>query len=485
MCRFDASSRGSPRIGETKLRVSTKFRYKWADVSDPPSKRRDDPSVLGPLVPPGTFGDPDDPSPPLTFTRPEPGDARARRPLLELFPLGASESKLAPMPTKGTAVGPQLPPRRPRPGPGAVSPSLKGLTYETFYGLREKPFSLSTDPKFEFRSAEHARASRELLDAIATRRGHAVLTGALGMGKTTLCRALLQEIDRRTVTSLVLEPRQSLDDLLRTMLGDFGVVAREDLAGGARPPLAMLVSALNAFLDSLGPLQASAVVFIDEAQHVPASVLGELDALCRVGSGETRVLQLVMVGQPALTARLASAETRTLNGNVTHRVELGSLAAGEIAPYVKHRLSVAGANTRVEFDEAAITRLFALSEGSPRTVNLVCERALTRGHNASAAVIGRALIDAAAADLALETPAGHRPRVMGKGMLAAAFALLVLAGAAAALWVSRDAVNRTILQWEQVPMPPGSPVRFLPPPIAPIPPSTDAPSEPRPLDASR
>jgi general secretion pathway protein A len=471
-----------------------------AHVSDPPSKRWDDPNVPAslndpdrdldesepaPLVPPGTFGDPNDPPPPLTFTRPEPGDARARRPLLELFPLAASESKLAPMPTKGTAVGPQLPPRRPRSSPGTVSPSLKGLTYETFYGLREKPFSLSTDPKFEFRSAEHARASRELLDAIGARRGHAVLTGALGMGKTTLCRAMLQEIDRRTVTSLVLEPRESLDELLRTMLGDFGVVAREDLAGGGRPTLAVMVSALNAFLASLAPLQAGAVVFIDEAQHVPASVLGELDALCRVGSGETRVLQLVMVGQPALTARLESPETRTLNGSVSHRVELGSLAAGEIAPYVKHRLSVAGANTRVEFDEAAITLLFALSGGSPRTVNLLCERALTRGRNASAAVIDRALVDAAAADLDLDTPAPHRPRVIGKGMLAAVFALLVLAGAAAALWVSRDAVSRTVLQWEQVPPPPAGPERSLPPPLTPIPSPTDAPSEPKPLDAPR
>ncbi len=481
-------------------------------MSDPPSKRLDEPSFLAslndldrglderestagdkgstsdptPLVPPGTFGDPDDPPPPLTFTRPEPGDPRARRPLLELFPLGASDSRLAPMPTRGTAVGPQLPPRRHRSSPGTVSPSLKGLTYETFYGLSEKPFSLSTDPKFEFRSAEHVRASRELLDAIGTRRGHAVLTGALGTGKTTLCRAILQEIDRRTVTSLVLDPCESVDDLLRTMLGDFGVVAREDPAGGARPSLALMVSTLNAFLDSLARLQASAVVFIDEAQHVPASVLGELDALCRLGGGEMRLLQLVLVGQPTLTARLASAETRALSGSVTHRVELGSLAAGEVGSYVKHRLSVAGANTRVEFDESAIASLFALSQGLPRTVNLLCERAMTRGHGASAAVIDRELMAAAAVDLDLETPTRHhRPRAIGKGTLAAAFALLVLAGAAAALWVSRDAVNRTILQWEQVPPEPGSPGRALPPPIEPVPPSTGAPSEPKPPDAPR
>jgi general secretion pathway protein A len=367
--------------------------------------------------------------------------------------------------------------------PESAGRSRGGLTFEAFYGLRERPFSLSTDPKFHYQSAAHGRASREVLAAIGNRSGPAVLTGSLGTGKTTLCRALVQEIDRRTVTSLVLEPPQSLDDLLKTMLVDFGVVARQGLAGATDPTRDVLAGTLRAFLESLVPLQGSAVVFIDEAQNVPASVLGELDALCQ-GSPDTRVLQLVLVGQPDLISLLDKPELRALNASVARRADLGPLAAGEIAPYVSHRLSIAGARTRIEFDEAAITLLFELSEGSPRAVNLLCDRAMTRGHAASADVIGPELIQAAAVDLDLEAPAGDRPGVLRTVLLAAAFVLLMLAGAAGALWVSRDAVNRAILQWEQLPLPPGGPVRSLPVPIAPIPPPSDAPGDARP-DAPR
>jgi type II secretory pathway predicted ATPase ExeA len=432
-----------------------------------------------PLVPPGTFGDPDDTPPPLTFRRPEPGDPRAHRPLLDLFPVTPLERGVGPMPGRGTAVGPQLPPRpRSRPNAESAGRSRDGLTFEAFYGLRERPFSLSTDPKFHYQSAAHGRASRELLAAIGNRRGPAVLTGALGLGKTTLCRALVQEIDRRTVTSLVLEPLQSLDDLLKTMLVDFGVVARQGLAG-ADPTRELLASTLKAFLESLVPLQGSAVVFIDEAQNVPAPVLGELDALCP-GSPDTRVLQLVLVGQPDLLSLLDKPELRTLKASIARRSELGPLAADEIAPYVAHRLSIAGAHTRVEFEEAAIARLFELSGGSPRTVSLLCDRAMTRGHTSSADVIATELIQAAAVDLDLEAPPADRPGVLRTALLAAVFVLLMLAGAAGALWIFRDAVNRVILQWEQVPLPPGAPARSLPVPMAPIPPPSDTPEDAKP-----
>jgi type II secretory pathway predicted ATPase ExeA len=175
-----------------------------------------------------------------------------------------------------------------------VSPSLKGLTYETFYGLHEKPFSLSTDPRFHYQSGAHERAGQALLAAIRTRGGPAVLTAPLGMGKTTLavrcCRRLTPHghIARAGTAAVI-------DDLLRTMLGDFGVVAREDLAGGARPTLAISECAQRALTRSLA--QASAVVHRRSAAR-PGVRPWRADALCRVGSGETRVLQLVMVGQP-------------------------------------------------------------------------------------------------------------------------------------------------------------------------------------------
>lgn len=422
----------------------------------------------------------------MGFARPPAVAASARvvrRPLLDLFPPSALEPEPPSLPMPGTAVGPTLPPARPRripaprPTPDAPSP-LAALTYGTFYGLREKPFSLSTDPKFLYHSASHERAGQDLLASIRARGGVAVLTGPSGMGKTTLCRSLVEELDRRTVTSLVLEPHLSIDDLLKAVLVDFGVISREDLTRAPQVARDVLTSTLASFLESLVPLQASAVVIIDDAQDLPVALLGGLGAMLGAAGPGARVLQVVLVGQPALTSLLKRSELRSLSAGVTRRIDLGPLGADEIAGYVAHRLSVAGGHTRIEFNDAAIARLSALSAGVPRVVNLLCDRALARGQQSSAGVIDEALVDAAAADLDLDLPRGGDRGLLATLLLVAAFAFLVLAGAAAALWVSRDAVSRTMLQWQNIPLAPGGPVPRLPAPIAPIPPPeiSDAPT---------
>lgn len=376
------------------------------------------------------------------------------------------------MPVRGTAVGPQLPPVRPRPAlapPPQTRSQLDAPTYETFYGLREKAFSLSTDPKFHYQSVAHERAGQQLLSAIRKRNGVAVLTGPLGTGKTTLCRSIVLELDRRTVTSLVLEPVETLDDLLKTMLADYGVISREDLAGSPHVARDVLTNTLRSFLDSLVSLQAAAVVIIDEAQNLPVILLQEIGTMLLAGA-EPRPLQVVLVGQPSLTALLKRSDVRLINSGVTRRIDLGPLGADEIAGYVMHRLSVAGGNTRVEFDDGAIARLFELSEGVARGVNILCDRALTRGQQVSAAVIDGSLIDEAAADVDLAAPGGQGRGLLARLALAAAFAALVLAGAGAALWISRDAVGRAITHWENIPVAPSEPARDLPALVAPLPP---------------
>jgi general secretion pathway protein A len=425
-----------------------------------PAPRPGSPIPPPPLVQADTFADADLEAlpPPLAFSRPPQAEPRARRPLLDLFPASALEPERPPFPAYGPAVGPQ---------PDA----LDALTQETFDGFRERPFSLSTDPRFHFRSASHERAGREILAAVGQRAGPAVLTGPLGMGKTTLSRALLQEFDRRTVTSLMLEPPQSLDDLLRTLLMDFGAMSRADAGDAAHQSRETLTGSLSAFLESLLPLQTSAVLFIDEAQNAPAALLGDLATWLR--GAAAGVVQLVLVGQPTLIEHLKHPDLRGLNASVARRTELGPLAADEISSYMTHRLSIAGAQKQITFDEGAIARLFALSGGSPRTVNLLCDRALTRGQATSDGVIDKTLIESAAADLDFEPDRDGR-RLLGRLLLAAVFALLVIIGAAAATWMSRDAVNRTIQQWENIPLAPGGPLRRLPVPIAPIPPPAGA-----------
>ena len=286
----------------------------------------------------------------------------------------------------------------------------------------------------------------------------------------------VEEIDRRTVTSLVLEPVPSIDALLQSMLVDFSVVSRDDLARAPGIAREVLTSTLTSFLESLVPIKAGAVVIIDEAQNLPAEVLAGIGGIVAAGP-QTHSLQVVLVGQPALTGLLKRPEQRLLEASVTRRSELGPLGAGEISGYVMHRLAAAGSNTRVEFNDAAVARLYALSEGVPRVINLLCDRALSRGQQSSLAVIDGTVIDASADDLDLGTPTAEGRGVIGPVWLAAAFVLLVLVGAAGALWVSRDAVSRTILLWQHVPPAPGGPIPLLPAPIAPIPPPAEIPDD--------
>jgi type II secretory pathway predicted ATPase ExeA len=311
---------------------------------------------------------------------------------------------------------------RPLPGgqdaPLAASASSAGLfslTYEPYYGLKEKAFSLSADPKFLFRSPEHAPAFDELLGGIRRREGLITLTGEIGTGKTTLIRSVLQHVDRRTFTAFVPDPFVSREDLLKMLLVDFGVVSiadlkRGSLSGASRPDLSY---PLYEFLDSLVPLQAFAVLIIDEAQNLPLPLLEEVRILSDL-EGREKLLQVVLVGQPELRAHLKLPEMRQVDQRVSVRCELTALSRDGVAGYIEHRLRVASeGKANVEFAEAAIDAVYEGSRGTPRVINLICDRALHRGFNARVGRIEPHFVWDAITDLGLEIsrrePAAHRP----------------------------------------------------------------------------
>ena len=287
------------------------------------------------------------------------------------------------------------------------------LTYEPHFGLKEKPFSLSADPRFLYRSPAHAPAFEELLNGIRRREGLIVLTGEIGTGKTTLIRSVLQQLDRRTFTAFVPDPFVSREDLLKMLLVDFGVVSLTDLkrgslSGASRPDLSY---PLYEFLDSLVPLQAFAVLIIDEAQNLPLGLLEEIRILSDLEQRE-QLLQVVLVGQPELKAHLKMPQMRQVDQRVSVRCELAPLAANVGGKYVRTRLSVASDNANhVQFSEGAIDALFKASRGTPRVINLICDRALQRGHQAKATIIESPLIHEAVSLLGIETPTAKTPVV--------------------------------------------------------------------------
>ena len=198
------------------------------------------------------------------------------------------------------------------------------LTYEPYFGLREKPFSLSSDPRFFYSHSSHGTSLDTLTAGIRRREGILALMGEVGTGKTTLCRAVLQALDRRTFAAFVPDPFLSREDLLKTLLIDFGIVSADEirsgrLRGASRTDLSY---PLYDFLASLQPLKAFAVVMIDEAHNLTTDLLEEIRILSDLEKNHEKLLEVMLIGQPELRDRLASTEMRQLAQRVSLRCEL-------------------------------------------------------------------------------------------------------------------------------------------------------------------
>src|SRR5262245_39805312 len=301
--------------------------------------------------------------------------------------------------------------------------------YETYYGFGEKPFSLTPDPKYLYRSESHGNGLDLLQYAIRRREGFVVVTGDIGTGKTTLCRALLDQIDRTTFTALVLNPFMSEEDLLKRILQDFGVVSREEIKAGrlAAVTKQALIDTLYDFLVSLIPLKASAVLIIDEAQNLPLPVLEQVRILSNLETDKEKLLQIILVGQLNLQPLLRSPELRQLDQRVSIRYELKPLDRDTVAAYITHRLTIAGGSAAVTFTGKAIDEVHRLSGGIPRLINLICDRALLAGFSLHTNRITDAMIVHAGESLDLAPPRrfGHR------ASLGTAAAVVLLASALA------------------------------------------------------
>jgi len=275
--------------------------------------------------------------------------------------------------------------------------------YEEYFGFIEKPFSLTPDPRYLYRSESHANAFELLQYAMRRREGFVVVTGDIGTGKTTLCRALLEQIDSRTFTALVLNPFLSEDDLLKLILQDFGVVSREEAKAGRLAGVSKqdLIDTLYDFLLGLLPLHANAVLIIDEAQNLPLPVLEQLRILSNLETDKEKLLQIILVGQQNLKPLLRSPELRQLDQRVSIRYELQPLNAEETGAYIAHRLNVAGSQATVVFSPKAVQHVFQFSGGIPRLINLLCDRSLLGAFSAKTNKVAPEMVLRAAESLDL------------------------------------------------------------------------------------
>lgn len=242
--------------------------------------------------------------------------------------------------------------------------------YQSFYGFTEMPFNITPDPRFLFLSPTHQEALQHLKYGITERKGFIVLVGEVGCGKTTLCRKFLNELDPgRYDTALILNPRVSETQMLKAILTELGEtkLARNQVD---------LVAQINHSLLERIARGRDIVLIIDEAQNLRFEVLEQIRLLSNLETDKQKLLQIVLMGQPELKTVLAAPELRQLRQRILVHYELQPLSASDVHSYIQHRLTLAGGSGRPTFTKWALRSIHRASNGIPRLVNNLCDKAL-------------------------------------------------------------------------------------------------------------
>lgn len=241
--------------------------------------------------------------------------------------------------------------------------------YGEYFSLKERPFSLTPDPDFLFLSESHQRALDHLLFGLESGEGFIAVTGDIGVGKTTVCRALLRRLPERFTTALVVNTLLTEKELLRTVLDDFGTPVPD----GTRKDL---LDALNRFLLAEAEAGRRPVLIIDEAQNLAPPLLEQVRLLSNLETEKRKLLQIVLFGQKELQEKLRLPQLRQFDQRITVRATILPLDLRETSRYIQHRMSVAGASGSAFLSPAAERLLHRRSRGVPRRINQLCDRAL-------------------------------------------------------------------------------------------------------------
>ena len=297
--------------------------------------------------------------------------------------------------------------------------------YTQFYGLNEKPFSLTPDPRFLFLSESHREALAHLLYGIEQGEGFIAITGEVGTGKTTLCRALLQRLGPETEVAFVFNPNLSGDELLRAVSIEFGLITE----GYSR---ADLNDQLNQFLLQTSRDGRRALLIVDESQNLDPATLEEIRLLSNLETSSSKLIQIVLFGQPELDEMLDSRGLRQLRQRITVRWTLSPLNAAETRDYVRHRLKIAAGRDCNIFTEKALREVQRRAGGIPRLINVLCDRAMLAGYSAGNPTMEPQAINQAAREI-LGARSRRRP---WRSMLRRAFpaAILLAVGIGALSW---------------------------------------------------
>lgn len=300
-----------------------------------------------------------------------------------------------------------------------LAESLHDTSYHHYFGLSEAPFSIAPDPRFLYLSRRHQEALAHLIYGVNGGGGFVLLTGEVGAGKTTVCRCFLEQVPENCDVAFIVNPKLTVGELLSTICTEFHIPYPADTTS-----VKVFVDRINHYLLQGHAQGRHAVLIIDEAQNLSIAVLEQMRLLTNLETNQRKLLQIILLGQPELATMLERPELRQLAQRIVARYHLGPLNKKEVAAYVRHRLEVSG-TLRPLFSASLLNRLYRLSGGIPRLVNLLCDRALLGTYVQGRERVSRATLDQAAREVIHH---GSTPR---RSLLLPLLVLLILVAFAA------------------------------------------------------
>ncbi len=268
--------------------------------------------------------------------------------------------------------------------------------YSDYFGLRESPFSIAPNPEYLYMSHRHREALAHLMYGIQVDGAFILLSGEVGTGKTTVCRCLLEQIPEEVDTAFILNPKLTAEELLAAACDDLSISYPENAS------IKTLTDVMNAYLLEAHARDRRTILIIDEAQNLSIEVLEQLRLLTNLETHQRKLLQIILLGQPELLDILTKPELRQLSQRITARFHLDALNKEEVASYIQHRLGIAGARGHF-FSKLAVDKVFKLSEGIPRVINLICDRSMLGAYSEGEMRVTPSIVSKAAEEIL-----GHR-----------------------------------------------------------------------------
>lgn len=296
--------------------------------------------------------------------------------------------------------------------------------YTSYFGLTEKPFAIAPNPRYLYMSELHREALAHLMYGISNDGCIILLTGDVGTGKTTVCRCLLEQLPDSTDVALILNPKLSITDLLKTICEELKIELPDSTTS-----IKTFIDYINSYLLDAHSRGRNTAVIIDEAQNLDPEILEQLRLLTNLETNTNKLLQIILIGQPELRNILSDPRLSQINQRITTRYHLTPLHEDDITTYISHRLAIAGGNSRsILFTEQALQYVARISKGIPRVINILCDHALLGAYANNSDHVNLEIMKRAAGELETITPKKSsllRPMILPIGLLLLVIALSI------------------------------------------------------------